>query len=814
MDKNYGYKHTKGFIIILLILVMGMISVAYGQIVSGSVNTPSGYSIDSTTGNLIPYDSSLKTNNGWTSSLTSPQGSFDATDGYTFSFPYESLGVAGINLGGFSHGYLNTSAVFVTGFSYGLKYRFPCANKIGGYCEDPNGVQDNLRVDIGYYKPDGTSDFRFHQLGLKNINDGNSPYNPTWQQLAETYTFAGAKPLSLAGSVNMAIVGQDAGGWACIGSSCYGPQVKDAYIRANYSVDPCILNPAYNPNCAGFQNILQGSRSPTFYYSYNIAQSLPHIGGGVILHGYDYGFNWYNYGACYNTFLFWCTDWRTDGGGNINFRISDKNNTIMLQQQWYVGGNNSGGGYSNRYLFTESRNSLDMGSVQWWASDVWNHFGWVGWTRPIWTPDPCFDQPLYSPNCSNFDAEIKRLAAEQKSIQEASLANTVATVSSTATTPTSTVTTTISDATTTSPTVIVTTTETKPQTTSSSATSQPITLENNTRTNGRPNITMSDNTNMALNLIARNQERESNIASQASRNAIEGANIAAISSIKQAESIALESANKSNNNIEVENKELSMTGQPTRQDNIASQLSNTGVVSLALQQLNQGMQNNASENQTNATQTSAIVTFNAMNISVGQVQTVNILQGPTTNSINQQSSVAAYQSPSLQTFETKQTENFQQNQNQVNSLQFALVQPNNSQSLPSTTSSMLMPSIAPVTTVDLPSTTSNFLSDKSNPINDILENRQFQQQGSTQQNRVDTVKQNVQDNDAAAGVSIDRIAITPVGFNAYNLALKDVAFYAPKEIYRNQKTIDNARALRQLASDRLHQEMVDQQYRR
>ena len=37
------------------------------QVVSGSVNTPSGYSIDSTTGNLIPYDSSLKTNNGWTS---------------------------------------------------------------------------------------------------------------------------------------------------------------------------------------------------------------------------------------------------------------------------------------------------------------------------------------------------------------------------------------------------------------------------------------------------------------------------------------------------------------------------------------------------------------------------------------------------------------------------------------------------------------------------------------------------------------------------------------------------------------------------
>ena len=52
MDKNYGYKHTKGFIVILVILILGMISVAYGQVVSGSVNTPSGYSIDSITGNL------------------------------------------------------------------------------------------------------------------------------------------------------------------------------------------------------------------------------------------------------------------------------------------------------------------------------------------------------------------------------------------------------------------------------------------------------------------------------------------------------------------------------------------------------------------------------------------------------------------------------------------------------------------------------------------------------------------------------------------------------------------------------------------
>jgi hypothetical protein len=59
------------------------------------------------------------------------------------------------------------------------------------------------------------------------------------------------------------------------------------------------------------------------------------------------------------------------------------------------------------------------------------------------------------------------------------------------------------------------------------------------------------------------------------------------------------------------------------------------------------------------------------------------------------------------------------------------------------------------------------------------------------------------------------MAVTPPGFNAYmSLALKDGQLYKPDEIYKNQSTVDNVRALRQLSSDRLHQQMVDQQYRK
>jgi hypothetical protein len=805
------------------------ISTCYGQT---SPNTPSGYSVDLTSGNLIPFDSSLKTSGGWSSSSgspawvpnASPLGSFDPTNGYTFSYIKEELGVAGVSLSNLSHGYLNSNAVFVTGFSYGLKYSFPCANSIGTNCDGTsqnaapaNPVQDNLRVEIGYYPASGQNDFIVHQLGLKNMTDGNPAYNPNWQTLAVTYTFAGAKPLFQAGSVNMGIIGQDAGGWACLGSTCYGPQVKDAYIRANYSVDPCILNPAFNPNCPGFNNIIQNAQSPLFFNSYNIATSLPHIGGGVQLHGYEYGFNWYNYGSCYASFLFWCTDWRTDGGGNINFRVTDKNNNILISDKQYRQGNNTGGSYYNRVLFNESRNTLDMGSVQWWSDSVWNNFAFAGWTRPIWTPDPCYTQPLYSPNCSNFNAEIKRIASEVKAIQDAQLATTVASVTST---PTSNITTTVNNVTTTSPTVTVTTAENtelaKPTVTINSNSTQ-STNSNLSGVTSKPMTTSNENTNFALNLVSKNQERESTIANQASKSAIEGANIAAISSLRQAENIAKDAAEKSSASADgSENANQIFANDTSRQNNMmgfGTQPANTSVVTAAIQQRTVNSTNTQTDNVSSSTSTVAIVQFNAMQVNNLGIQAFNPILPP--NIQNQISSTSAtlYQPPSQNaSIDTKQN-SFQQQERTLLSNDFVLA-PNTQSVLEQQTRNFGMTTVMPVTQVDNPTVSSNFLTDRNNPINQIVEQRPTAFENTTQNTTTQTVKTNVQDNDAAGGVSINNIAITPVGFNAYSVALKDVAFYAPKEIYRNQKTVDNLRALRQLGSDRLHQEMVDQQYRK
>lgn len=77
-----------------------------------------------------------------------------------------------------------------------------------------------------------------------------------------------------------------------------------------------------------------------------------------------------------------------------------------------------------------------------------------------------------------------------------------------------------------------------------------------------------------------------------------------------------------------------------------------------------------------------------------------------------------------------------------------------------------------------------------------------------------SVNRRTQDNDVAAGVSLDAMATQPRGYDQYNVALTDRPFYPDRPIYVGQRTVDNVRALRQLSSDRLHQEMVDQQYKK
>lgn len=100
-------------------------------------------------------------------------------------------------------------------------------------------------------------------------------------------------------------------------------------------------------------------------------------------------------------------------------------------------------------------------------------------------------------------------------------------------------------------------------------------------------------------------------------------------------------------------------------------------------------------------------------------------------------------------------------------------------------------------------------------INDILEQRL--NMGSMQmEQQMDTVKKNVLPNELAGSIDIANIAMTPKGYETYSIVtLRDVPFYRAEPIYKDQKTVDNARVFRGLTggSDSLHQKMVDSQYK-
>ncbi len=98
-------------------------------------------------------------------------------------------------------------------------------------------------------------------------------------------------------------------------------------------------------------------------------------------------------------------------------------------------------------------------------------------------------------------------------------------------------------------------------------------------------------------------------------------------------------------------------------------------------------------------------------------------------------------------------------------------------------------------------------------LNDAMEQRPAILNANAQEQKTDAVNKNVQPNELAGRVDIATMATQPQGYQAYAVAMPDASFYAPREIYRNQVNVDNVRLLRGLASDRLHQELVNLQYK-
>lgn len=104
---------------------------------------------------------------------------------------------------------------------------------------------------------------------------------------------------------------------------------------------------------------------------------------------------------------------------------------------------------------------------------------------------------------------------------------------------------------------------------------------------------------------------------------------------------------------------------------------------------------------------------------------------------------------------------------------------------------------------------------RGDPLTDYIEQNNILVAMVQTENKPSTVKTNVQDNELAGGIRIERMAVSPVGFSVYSLALRDVAFYEPKEIYKNVVIKDNVRTMYfiEKSNTDTYNRMVEEQYK-
>jgi hypothetical protein len=475
----------------------------------------------------------------------------------------------------------------------------------------------------------------------------------------------------------------------------------------------------------------------------------------------------------------------TPAYANAAVSLTNKNNQIIHQQNYSFSGQNTSGSVSDKFLLPSSMNQslLGMGRITGSASGT-NSSIEGAWATMIYTADPCVANPLYSPDCKGYAIAIaKKLAPPTSS---------TATTDGTQTTDMDTATgMLVSDPTRPPPppgsqpppppgSEPPPGSQPPPPGTTQTASSNPSSTPANqpppqgssqpkageVKTAGDSNSKAGPSLSSVLSMISSNQARIGNEAR---------------SVVQAAESAAAKDAQQAQQQAET-------------------------VASVAVSQSTASNTTGTSASSGTTASTSAQTQTSAGTLQAGASSTLSSIEA-----IRPPTQVTATETTqSMGTGLTVPTMSYQFNSTATQSMgTFSVVESplsNFGFQLPSGRfNTQIEPELTPQT--------EGIKMGSRSPLNDIIEQRPMLQNATTQEQRTDAVNKNAQPNELAGRVDIASMATQPAGYQAYSMMIPDVAFYAPREIYRNQVNVDNARLLRGLGSDRLHQEMVNQQYR-
>jgi len=678
------------------------------------------------------------------------------------------------------------TGVQLAGFTYSLT-----AKNGNGW---DGGQQDYLAAYVKLYGAGGNLIANYDYSSATN-----QKYN--WTTFNFNETFATSYIASTLSTAQVGMIGRDNNFWA----GNYGPEVMNVDFRLKYKVDPCSTNPAYSSTCAGFSsvvntnNLLDSSVGGTsLNQAFAINTALQNAGVGATVHGFNYGFNWRVGQSWYG-----CTAWNQDGScswnmnipayANASVSLTNNTNQVLYQKNYSFTGDGTSGSVSEKFLLPSSLNQsmLGMGRITGTAQGT-NSSVEGAWATMIYTADPCVANPLYSPDCKGYALALAKQYAP------------VATTTSTITTPDGTQTTTM-DATTGvpldpaqpapppgSPPPPPAGSEPPPgsppppppsgsQPASSSnpaatpanqpppqgGSSQPKIGEVKTAGDSNKSTSSGPSLSNVMSMISSNQARIGNEAKTVVQAAESAAAQTATSAQQQAETVAGTAVMQSTSG--------SVTGGSVSSVTTAKTSTQTQVSAFALPT---GVTSTASSIEAIRPPAQVAAVESTQNTGSGLTTASMPYQFGATTAQSTVSTISAIESPVL----------------------------NFGFQLPSGRSVFQSEPDA------IPQNEGIKIGSRST-LNDAMEQRPVLPSATTQEQKTDAVNKNVQPNELAGGVDIQTMATQPAGYQAYSTAMPDVAFYAPREIYRNQRNVDNVRLLRSLSSDRLHQQLIDLQYK-
>jgi hypothetical protein len=255
---------------------------------------------------------------------------------------------------------------------------------------------------------------RFNQFLVQDDRHYNTQFD--WTRFSGTVGLPSSLSLEDAGSLGIQFVARDDGFWG----GYYGPQVRNVEMTVNYTAappDPCVTNPQSSPSCPGYTIISDNlvpapnhwtTAGQSINQTYAINQALSSVGAGVVIHGFNYGYQ-YNLGSSYSQ----CTAFNQDGSCswtmtfnpqvNVNFNIRSNTNTVLYNVTHSETGSNTGNRSRDyQYRFASPREITSLGNIGYSASTAGNSTIFGMYSQAAYTIDECVANPLSSTTCPGY----------------------------------------------------------------------------------------------------------------------------------------------------------------------------------------------------------------------------------------------------------------------------------------------------------------------------------------------------------------------------------------------------------------------------